>query len=150
MIGWLLDTHVVAALASPSGAPSVQAWAAAQEEERLFLSVLTLAEIDKGIEQLAPGDPNRSRYAGTLSAIEGRFSGRILPVTDAVVRRWGTISGRIRRESGHLAPVIDTLLAASAIEHDLYLVTRNTKDVMRSGAALFNPWSDDASALPLR
>jgi len=145
MIGWLLDTHVVGALASPTGAPSVIKWAAAQDEERLFLSVLTLAEIEKGIEQLQAGDPARSRHAGTLAAIEARFLGRILPVTDAAARRWGAISGRVKRETGQAPAVIDTLLAATAIEHNLYLVTRNTKDVRHSGAALFNPWEDDVS-----
>ena len=149
MIGWLLDTHVVAALASPSGAPSVRSWAEAEDEERLFLSVLTLAEIEKGIEQLPPGEPARFRHGGTLAAIEARFGGRTLSLSDAIVRRWGAVSGRVRRETGHPPPVIDTLLAATAIEHDLYLVTRNTKDVRLSGAALFNPWTDDAADFPL-
>jgi predicted nucleic acid-binding protein len=149
MIGWLLDTHVVAALASPSGAPSVHAWAVAQDEERLFLSVLTVAEIEKGIEQLQPGDPARFRHAGTRAAIEARFGGRILSLSDAIVRRWGAISGRVRREAGHPPPVVDTLLAATAIEHDLYLVTRNIRDVRLSGAALFNPWTDDPANFPL-
>jgi predicted nucleic acid-binding protein len=66
-----------------------------------------------------------------------------------VVLRWGAISGRVRRETGHPPPVIDTLLAATALEHDLYLVTRNVADVQHSGAALFNPWKDDPGAGPL-
>jgi predicted nucleic acid-binding protein len=149
VIGWLLDTHVVGALASPTGAPTVRAWAAAQEEERLFLSVLTLAEIEKGIEQLPPGDPARSRHAGTLAAIEARFAGRILPIGDDAVRDWGRISGRVKRETGAAPPVIDTLIAATAIAHDLYFATRNTRDVALSGAALFNPWADDPARFPL-
>lgn len=131
------------------GAPSVAAWAKGQDEECLYLSILTLAEIDKGIHKLAAEDPARSRYIGTLNALEARFHGRILPVTDSVVRRWGAISGTIRRDTGHPPPVIDTLLAATAIERDLYFVTRNTKDVKLSGAALFNPWKDDPAAFPL-
>ena len=149
MIGWLLDTNVVASLMASGGAPSVSAWAVAQDEERMYLSILALAEIDKGIHNLAAEDPARSRYVGTLSALEARFDGRILSVTDSVVRRWGAISGTIRRDTGHPPPVIDTLLAATSIEHDLYLVTRNTKDVKLSGAALFNPWKDDPAAFPL-
>jgi hypothetical protein len=149
MIGWLLDTHVVGALAAASGARSVHAWAAAQDEERLFLSVITLAEIEKGIERLPPGDAARFRHAGTLAAIEARFAGRVLSLGDSAVRRWGAISGRVRREAGHPPPVIDTLLAATALEHDLYLVTRNTKDMRLSGAALFNPWTDNAANFPL-
>ncbi len=149
MIGWLLDTNVVASLVAAGGAPSVSAWAKGQDEERLYLSILALAEIDKGIHNLAREDPARSRYLGTLQALEARFGGRILPLSDPVVRRWGAVSGRIRRDTGHPPPVIDTLLAATAIEHDLYLVTRNTKDVILSGAALFNPWKEDPAAFPL-
>lgn len=115
----------------------------------MYLSILTLAEIEKGIHNLAPADPARSRYSGTLRALEARFDGRILPLSDAVVVRWGAISGTIRRETGHPPPVIDTMLAATAIEYDLYLATRNTRDVALSGAALFNPWQDDPAAFPL-
>ena len=64
-------------------------------------------------------------------------------MSDAVVRRWGRLSGDIKRASGKAPEVIDTLLAATAIEHDLCLVTRNVKDVRHSGAAIFNPWIDD-------
>jgi predicted nucleic acid-binding protein len=149
LIGWLLDTNVVASLMAGGGAPSVGAWAAGQDEERMYLSILTLAEIDRGIHNLAAEDLARSRYAGTLRALEARFGDRILPLSDSVVRRWGAISGTVRRDTGHPPPVIDTLLAATAIEHDLYFVTRNTKDVMLSGAALFNPWKDDPAAFPL-
>ena len=149
MIGWLLDTNVVASLIAPSGAPSVKAWAVDQDETVMYLSILALAEIDKGIHTLAADDVARSRYIGTLSALEARFDGRILQLSDKVVRRWGSISGIVRRDTGHPPPVIDTLLAATAIEHDLYLVTRNIRDVERSGAAVFNPWVDDPAAFPL-
>jgi len=59
------------------------------------------------------------------------------------MRRWGALAGRIKRETRHPPPVIDTLLAATALESSLYLVTRNTKDVIRTGAVIFNPWEDD-------
>jgi predicted nucleic acid-binding protein len=72
-----------------------------------------------------------------------------LSLSDAVVRRWGTISGRVKRETGHPPPVIDTMLAATAIEVDLYLVSRNTKDLQHSGAAVFDPWRDNVTAFPL-
>ncbi len=149
MIGWLLDTHVVGALVSQDGAPSVKRWAGAQDETRMFLSMLTLGEIQQGIDRLPAGNPARSRYAGSLAAIEARFADRILAVTNEVVRRWGSISGRVRQETGHPPPVIDTLLAATAVENDLYLVTRNTKDVRLAGAALFNPWEDDPMGFAL-
>jgi predicted nucleic acid-binding protein len=143
--GWLLDTNVIASLSAAAGAPSVKSWASAQEESRMFLSVLTLAEYDKGIHQLPDGDPQRVRHAANRDAIEARFAGRVLPVSDAIVRRWGALAGRIKRDTGHPPSVIDTLLAATAIEGQLYLVTRNTKDVRHTGAAVFNPWEDDAA-----
>jgi predicted nucleic acid-binding protein len=149
LIGWLLDTNVVASLISPTGAPSVKAWAAGQDERTFFLSILTLAEYDKGIHNLDPGNVERGRYAASRDALEARFSGRVLSIGDAVVRRWGAISGDVQRRTGRAPAVIDTLLAASAIEHDLFLTTRNVRDMVASGAALFNPWSDDASQFPL-
>lgn len=149
MIGWLLDTNVVSALINPNGAPSVKAWASVQNEERLFLSVLTLGEYDKGIFNLMEDDPNRRRFAAVRDRLAGRFAGRILSVGDPVVRRWGAISGTTKRLTGHAPPVIDTLFAASALEHNLYLATRNISDVRSSGAAVFDPWSDDPAAFPL-
>ena len=149
MRGWLLDTNVIASLAAPTGAPSVKAWAAGEDESRLFLSVITLAEYDKGIHQLPDYDSLRVRYAANRDAIGARFAGRVLSLSDSVVRRWGAIAGRIKRDTGHPPSVIDTLLAATAIEEQLYLVTRNTKDVQYTGAAVFNPWQDDSSRFPL-
>jgi predicted nucleic acid-binding protein len=149
VIGWLLDTHIVSALASPNGAPSVKSWASAQPEQRMFLSVLTLAEIDKGIYNLEPDHPDRSRYAAARDALAARFADRILSVDNAVIYRWGIISGEVKRRIGHAPSVVDTMLAATAIEHDLILATRNVKDTRHSGAVIFNPWEDDPSLFPL-
>jgi hypothetical protein len=147
--GWLLDTNVIAALINPNGAPSVKTWAAAQPESRLFMSILTLSEYDQGIANLPADHPNRPRYMAARDALEGRFADRILSLEDLVVRRWGEISGATKQRTGHAPPVIDTLLAATALEHDLFLVTRNVKDTRLSGAALFNPWQDDPAQFPL-
>ncbi|OHV75844.1 type II toxin-antitoxin system VapC family toxin [Rhizobium sp. LCM 4573] len=149
MIGWLLDTNVIAALINPAGAPSVKHWAAEQDERHFFISILTLAEYDKGIENLPPEDENRYRYAAARDALQDRFSGRTLSISDPVVRSWGSISGRVKQATGHAPPVIDTILAATAMEHNLYLVTRNVKDTRLSGAAVFDPWKDDPKRFPL-
>lgn len=141
MNGWLLDTNVIASLIALDGAPSVKLWAAGQDERRLWISVVTLAEYDKGIANLPDGDPARARYAMARDALADRFSGRILALSDSIVRQWGVISGRVKRDTGHPPPVIDTLLAATAIEHRLVLVTRNVKDVANSGAEILNPWT---------
>lgn len=149
MIGWLLDTNVIAALINPNGAPSVKTWASEQPEEALFLSILTLGEYDKGIHAIPANHPERPRYIGARDALEARFKGRILSLDDAIIRRWGAISGDVKLGTGHTPSVVDTMLAATAIEHRLYLVTRNVKDVRHSGAAIFNPWEDDPTTLAL-
>lgn len=149
MKGWLLDTNVVAALINPKGAPSVKSWAARQDEDTFHISVLTLAEYDMGIHNLPADHTERPRYIAARDALAERFGPRVLSLGDDVVRRWGRISGEVKRASGHAPPVIDTLLAACAIEHDLYLVTRNVRDAKPSGASVFDPWNDDAMHFPL-
>ena len=149
MKGWLLDTNVIASLINRNGEPSVKNWAAQADEGRMFISVLTLAEYDKGIENLPEHDENRHRYAAARDALEQRFSDRVLPLSDGAVRSWGAISGRIKRQTGHSPPVIDTMLAATALQHELYLVTRNVRDSALSGAAIFDPWHDAPERFPL-
>ena len=148
-MGWLLDTNVTAEIISPGGSARVKSWAAGQDEAIFHLSILTIAEYDKGIANLPDGDPRRSIYMKTRDSLAGRFAGRLLPVSDAVVRRWGLISGTVKRDTGHPPAVIDTLLAATALEHDLYLATRNVRDVRDSGAAVFNPWEDEVAQFPI-
>jgi hypothetical protein len=149
--GWLLDTNVISELARPGSDPKVAAWARGEDEDRLFISVLSLGEYDKGIANLPEDSPARSRIAAAVASLEARFAGRIVALDDATVRRWGRISGTVRRKTGRAPPVIDTLLAASAIENDLVLVTRNIGDVRDSGAPLFDPGNDDPAGLgPVR
>ena len=149
MRGWLLDTNVIAEISGAKPDPRVRKWIRLQDESALFLSVITLAEYDKGIHHLPESDLRRPRLEADVEALEERFRDRVLPLTDAVVRRWGRISGHVKRTTGHSPHVIDTLLAATAAENRLYFATINTQDVIRSGAVLFNPWKDDPSAFPL-
>lgn len=149
MRGWLLDTNVVAALINPQGAPSVKRWAAGQDEEAFHISVLTLAEYDKGIHNLPANHADRPRYIAARDALAERFGRRVLSLDDGIVRHWGRISGEVKRASGHAPPVIDTMLAATAIEQDLYLVTPNVKDMKPAGAMVFDPWNDDVQMFPL-
>ena len=149
MIGWLLDTNVISTIINPSGAPTVKAWAAAQDENRLFLSILTLGEYDKGIHNVPDDHPERPRFIAARDRLAARFSDRTLSISDAVVRRWGVISGTTKRLTQHSPPVIDTLFAATALEHDLCLVTRNVRDMRASGVPIFNPWDDDPARFPL-
>lgn len=149
MRGWLLDTNVVAALINPRGAPSVKRWAAAQDEDTFHISVLTLAEYDKGIHNLPTDHEDRPRYIAARDVLAEQFGRRVLSLDDDIVWHWGRISGKVKRESGHAPPVIDTMLVATAIDLDLYLVTRNVRDARPSGAIVFDPWNDDAEKFPL-
>ena len=146
MIGWLLDTNVTAEIIRARGSARVKGWAAKRDEATLSLSILTIAEYDKGIANLPDGDPRSIVYMTTRDSLAARFAARLLPVSDAIVRRWGVITGTVRRDTGHPPPVLDTLLAARALDHNLYLATRNLRDVRHSGAALFNPWENDPGA----
>ena len=115
----------------------------------MFLSILTFREYEKGIRQLGEDHPRRERFRGARDALRRRWGRRVLSVSDAVVLRWGEISGRVRRETGHPLPVIETLLAATALESDLHLVTRNTADVQHAGAGLFKPSKDEPAAFAI-
>jgi toxin FitB len=82
VIGWLLDTNVIGTIINPNGAPTVKAWAAGQDESRFFLSILTLAEYDKGIHNVPDDHPNRLRFIAVRDALAARFVGRILSIGD--------------------------------------------------------------------
>jgi toxin FitB len=136
MSGFLLDTNVVSELVRPRPDPKVTAWVAATDEELLFVSVLTFGEIRKGIARLNEPARRVALEAWLDRDLTIRFDGRILPVDLSVADRWGQLSAA----SPNPVPVIDGLLAATALHHNLTLVTRNTKDVVGTRVAVFNPW----------
>lgn len=149
MNGWLLDTSVISEVSGAKPDPKVERWIKSLPESALFLSILTIGEYQKGIHHLPPGDKRRPRLQRSVAALEARFAGRVLPVSDQIVLRWGAVSGEAKRLTGHSPEVIDTLLAATAIEHDLCLATRNVVHVANSGAVVFNPWKDDPEQFSL-
>lgn len=139
MTGFLVDTNVISELVKPKPEPRVVAWVDAADEALLFLSVLTLGEIRKGISTV-----QESRRRGNLeswleTALRPRFAGRVLAVDEDVADRWGRIAADAAQRRKPL-PVIDALLAATALHHDLMLVTRNVADVAATGVAVLNPW----------
>jgi toxin FitB len=138
--GFLLDTNVVSELVRPRPNPRVTRWLDSIDEELLCLSVLTLGEIRKGIATLT--NPTRKmRLEAWLSGnLLTRFEGRILPIDHAIADRWGRIAGFLAAQGSPL-PVIDGLLAATALHHNLTLVTRNTSDVARTRVGVFDPWA---------
>ena len=117
MRGWLLDTNVISAVSGPKPELRLATWLKAQAEHTLFLSILTLGEYWKGIEHLPPGHSTRSKHRQTLVRLEARFAGRILPVSNAIALRWGSISGEVKRITRHSPSAVDTMLAATAVEH---------------------------------
>ncbi len=139
MSGFLLDTNVISELVRPRPEPKVAAWVASTDENLLFLSVLTLGEIRKGVVTLKDAARRVALEAWLDGDLVLRFSGRILEVGQQVADRWGRLGAQVGPQTQ--LPVIDGLLAATAIHHNLTLVTRNTKDVAGTGAPLFNPWA---------
>jgi toxin FitB len=137
--GFLLDTNVISELIRPKPDENVLRWVGETDESILFLSVLTLGEIRQGVERLRSGR-RRGRLESWLQVdLPSRFQGRILPIHDAIADRWGRISA-IALAKGKPVPVIDGLLAATALHHNLTLVTRNCSDVAGTDARTLNPW----------
>jgi toxin FitB len=134
--GFLLDTNVLSELIKPRSEPAVVQWIDRTDEELLYLSVLTIGEIRKRIISHADSIRRARLEAWLSSDLIVRFAGRILPVEIDVAQRWG----RIRALAARPLPVIDSLLAATAQQHNLTLVTRNVEDVRGTGVAVFNPW----------
>jgi toxin FitB len=138
---FLLDTNVISELIKPKPEPKVTMWIDDTDEELLFLSVLTLGEIRKRVVLLPRGARRSSLEAWLSKDLPLRFSNRILGVDRDVANRWGHLSGLTSARGVHLG-VIDRLLAATAMQHDLTLVTRDTRDVGTTGVMLFNPWTN--------
>ena len=140
MNGFLLDTNVISELIKPRPDSRVAAWVETTDESLLFLSVLTLGEIRKGITALADASRRSALESWLDRDLTLRFAGRILPIDAAVADRWGRICGSPPARKSPV-PVIDSLLAATALHHDLTLVTRDTAPAGVAGAAAFNPWN---------
>lgn len=136
MNGFLLDTNVISELARPRPEPKVVGWVENTAAGLLYVSVLTLGEIRKGSTAMLQPARRVELESWLETVLRPWFLGRILPVDEAVADRWGQITGAARRP----LPVIDSLLAATALCHNLTLVTRNTADLAGTPIELFNPW----------
>jgi hypothetical protein len=139
-VTFLLDTCVISELVKPRPNEYVVRWADSVDERKLFLSVLTVGELEKGITKLQESPRKASLQEWLEHDLAERFAGRILPVDAAVAVAWGRIQGEAERMGAKL-PVIDSLLTATAEIHRLTLATRNIADFDRCGATVFNPWS---------
>lgn len=133
--GYLLDTNVISETRKLHADSGVVAFLSAVEAGGLYLSVLTLGELRKGIAVKRRDDPIGADAIGIwVDGIEATFADRVLAVDSATARKWG------ERSAQRSLPVIDTLIAATAIRHGLTLVTRNVRDVAGTGVRLLDPW----------
>jgi predicted nucleic acid-binding protein len=140
-MSYLLDTCVISELVRPTPNKQVVQWIDARNELELFLSVLTLGEIQKGITRL-PSSIKKTRLTSWLKEeLEGRFAKRIIPVSSDVALKWGIMLGTAE-SNGHSLSAIDALIAATAVVHGLVLVTRNVRDFAECAIDLHNPWYD--------
>jgi predicted nucleic acid-binding protein len=141
MSGFLLDTNVVSEAVRTNPDPHVIDWLRSAEESLLHLSVLTLGEIRKGVAGL-PQSRKRTRLEVWLEVeLQARFAGRILAVDGAVADRWGLLAAEAKRK-GKALSAVDGLLAATALEHNLTLVSRNVRDFANARVEVLNPWDE--------
>ena len=137
---FLLDTCVISELVARQPDPDVVRWVDSIDEERLYLSVITVGEIKKGIEKL-PDSRRKSELAEWLEAdLLIRFQDRILPIDTGVMLAWGELAADLEKQ-GRTMPAIDSLIAATALRGKLSLVTRNEDDFANCGVAVVNPWT---------
>jgi predicted nucleic acid-binding protein len=139
--GYLLDTNVLSEFSRSTIPPHsrVQQWVESIHPDMMFTSVLTFGEIRKGIDLLPQGRKRTELEQWLDSDLNGWFEQNLLPVTKAISKRWGRLAA-LAQQRGTPLGNIDGLLAATAIEHDLVLVTRNTRHFADLGVAIFSPW----------
>jgi toxin FitB len=137
--GFLLDTNVPSEIIRSQPHPRVNAWFFAQDEATLYLSAITIGELRKGFFTMPAGKRRMELESWMTNDLLPQFEGRILPVTRIVSDRWGVLSGR-RKLAGRPLAMADGLIAASVLEHDLTLATRNVKDYEDLAVRIFNPW----------
>ena len=138
-MSFLLDTNVISEWIKPQPNRNVVSWLAEVDEDRVFISVISFAEVRHGIE-LLPVGRRRERLAHWLAEdLPERFEGRILAVDQHIAETWGVIMAR-GQKAGLTPGSMDAFVGATAAAHNLTLATRNVKDFQRLGISLFDPW----------
>jgi len=143
--GFLLDTNIPSELIRSRPDPHVQTWVFRQDEQALFLSAIAIGELRKGFILLPAGSRRTQLEHWLENVLVPRFHGRILPVTYTIADRWGALDGQCHL-NGTPLNMADGLIAATALEHGLTVVTRNVKDFAELGVALLNPWDNPEHA----
>ena len=139
-MNYLLDTCILSELTKLRPHPAIEDWLERCDELQLYLSVLTLGELQRGVTKL-PGSKKKERLQTWINHdLCERFEGRVLQITQEVAMVWGQVQGAAENV-GRKMPAIDSLIAATARVHQLTVVTRNTPDMAASGAEIFDPWA---------
>jgi predicted nucleic acid-binding protein len=139
-MSFLLDTNVVSEATRPLANAAVLEWIAAQNAESLFISAITLGELQRGALLLPAGKRRKALQQWIETGIKADFAGRILPVDALVMERWAQLESSTAR-SGRPLPVLDGLIAATALAHELTLATRNLANFTDRGVPLIDPWA---------
>ena len=137
-MNYLLDTNVISEVRKKIPDEGVQNWLENQPSIVQHISVISLGELYQGA-YLAKTLEQRAKLENWLEKLEQRFASRILPLDNAVMRVWAEVTAKAL-DRGLPPPLMDSLIAATAIHHGLILVTRNTRDVKALGVKVFNPW----------
>ncbi len=137
--GFLLDTNVPSELTKPAPDVRVRDWVDAQDGASLHLSVVSVGELRRGFTILPPGKRRTQLEQWLEEYLLPLFGDRILPVTQGIGDRWGVLSGECKLRGTPLN-MADGIIAATALEHDLTIATRNVRDFAGLGVAIFNPW----------
>ena len=136
----LLDMCVLAELRHPQGNRAVRAAVACIPDDELYLSALILGEVARGVALLSNGRKKRALNSW-LTTLESQFVDRILPVDHATAHLWGDISARVQR-AGLILPIVNGLLAATALRHGLHIMTHTTTYFAATGALIVDPWKE--------
>jgi len=138
--GFLLDTCAISEIVRKSPNSGLIEWLGALDEEVMFLSALTMGQIRKGIDKLPVAQQKRTQLEAWLTAgLRLRFSGRIISFDADVADRWGRLIARLEL-AGRTISVSDSIIAASALHHDLIVVTRDEEHFTPTGVSFINPW----------
>ncbi|MEQ9640284.1 MAG: type II toxin-antitoxin system VapC family toxin [Alphaproteobacteria bacterium] len=140
-MSFLLDTNVVSEEIKPRPDPGVSQWLREADEDRVFVSAVTLAELRFGTARLPDSRRRRMIEDWLTHQVMQRFAGRLLAVDTAVADTWGEVVAA-SYATGRPISILDGFLAATAAVHDLTLVTRNISDFVATGVSLLNPWTD--------
>jgi len=138
-LSFLLDTNAVSESRKPRPDERFLEWLTRQEASDLHVSVLTVGELRRGVLALDPGR-KRAELARWVDYALGGFQGRVLPVGEDIASLWARLWDENQR-AGRKVGVVDELIAATALAHDLTLVTRNTRHFEHSGCRLLSPWA---------